>query len=192
MCYISIISNLSLRREFIFFMKTKNTNKSNILGFSLVEVMISLSILGILAAGISSAMLHARRLAESNIYESTALTVAIGFLEQIKNIDYDTVLSSINDPAGTPLLTKINLGDDQALFLNVENSIPNIVINVDANGNPTRQMQMWVTPEINDLEPLAANIKVLETKLTFKWKSLETDKNRTDIVRFVRSYVETF
>ncbi len=57
-------------------------------GYTLVELMVSLVILGIMSLGILNGMLQARRLTEGSIYLGTATTVAQGYIEQMKNMDY--------------------------------------------------------------------------------------------------------
>ena len=63
---------------------------------TLIEVMLALSVLAMVSLTILSSVLLSRRLAESNVYENTALTVTQGYLEQIKSMEYDEPLKDPN------------------------------------------------------------------------------------------------
>jgi len=56
--------------------------------FSLIEVVI-------LALGIASSIMTARYLAESNIYQNTSFTVAQGYMEQIKSMEYGILTNAL-------------------------------------------------------------------------------------------------
>ena len=66
-------------------------------GFSLVEMMIGMSILVIIAAGTISAIFVSRNLAERNIYDNTAFTVAQGYAEQVKSIEYGLLTNALDN-----------------------------------------------------------------------------------------------
>ncbi|WP_281398159.1 type IV pilus modification PilV family protein [Ruficoccus amylovorans] len=66
-------------------------------GFSLVEVMIGMSILVIVAAATTSAVFVSRMLAESSIYQNTSFTVAQGYVEQIKSIEYVLLTNALDN-----------------------------------------------------------------------------------------------
>ncbi len=72
--------------------------KKRMQGMTLVELMIAMAILSIFSITILSAVLLGRRLSEANIYENTALTVAQGYMEQIKSMEYDVVLECLASP----------------------------------------------------------------------------------------------
>lgn len=170
-------------------MTTCSTNQSRD-GLTLVEVMLAIALLGILSAGITSAIVQSRRLAETNIYESTAVTIAVGYLEQMRAMDYDSLITSINDPS-IPLPTKIDQGTNDPLFLNQRNE-KEVTINVDEHGNPDVTMTLAVYPELQNLEP-TTGLKAIQIKLSYEWVqpgSSTLISRRT--VRTVRSWVETF
>lgn len=56
--------------------------------FTLVEVMVAAVILTIVGLGTLTGLLQARKLTEGSIYVATATTVAQGYIEQIKNMDF--------------------------------------------------------------------------------------------------------
>ena len=73
-------------------------------GFSLVELIIAMCIFGMLALAFSLTTIYTRRAADAAVVESTSMTVASSYLEQLKSIDYEKVVSSIRD-ASVPLPT---------------------------------------------------------------------------------------
>lgn len=57
-------------------------------GMTLVEIMVAMSIMTIIGFGTISGLLQARRMTEGSIYQNTAATVAQGYIEQLKNMDF--------------------------------------------------------------------------------------------------------
>lgn len=74
----------------------KDSGKKSNTGYSLIEVMVSMSILAILALGMSSAIITARFMAESNVYQNTSFTVAQGYIEQIKSMEYGILTNALD------------------------------------------------------------------------------------------------
>lgn len=74
-------------------------------GFSLVEVMLSLFILGLTATAVLATVLTSRRLSETAIYENMAFTVGQSFLEQIKSMEFEDVQQAVADPTNRRLDT---------------------------------------------------------------------------------------
>jgi len=66
----------------------------SIRGMTLFEIMMATGIFTMMSAGIFATLLCARRLTESTIYENAATTIIQGYLEQLKNMNYSSLLSS--------------------------------------------------------------------------------------------------
>ena len=64
-------------------------------GFTLVEVMISLTIFALLAAGLMYSALHVRFSAEAAVRESIAVAIATGFLEQMSAAEFQNLSNRI-------------------------------------------------------------------------------------------------
>lgn len=100
-------------------------------GMSLLEVVISVAILTTVCLSVLAVFLQGRRVAEGNVFENTALTVAQGFIEQIKSMDYLVLLEVWGDPEANPIPTKGVAEDglggmdvvDEPLYLNQRNPI---------------------------------------------------------------------
>lgn len=67
-------------------------------GFTLIETMMAMFVLAILAATVVSSVFLTRRATERAVYDNMAFTVAQGFLEQYKSMDWDLLKQSIVDP----------------------------------------------------------------------------------------------
>ena len=70
---------------------------------TLVEVMFSMAILAMALMGILAIQMQSRRLTEGSVYQNTALTIVQGYLEQMKNIDLNTLLNA--DASGNPRIS---------------------------------------------------------------------------------------
>ena len=84
---------------------------------TLIEVMFALGIFSLLALGILRAFLQTRRLTEGSVYQSTAQTIAIGYMEQLKTTSINSIRNSSSGVAnlGTsfPILASFdNLTND--------------------------------------------------------------------------------
>lgn len=65
----------------------KSLNRKS--AFTLVEVMVASVILTITGIGVLTGLLQARKMTEGSIYVATATTVAQGYIEQIKNMEFN-------------------------------------------------------------------------------------------------------
>ncbi len=158
-------------------------------GFTIVEALIALAILGILAMAFTAGSLYTRRSAEANVYSSTALTVATGYLEQIKSIEYETLITSVLDPS-KPLETMVNQGTADPIYLD-RFTDKDVVLNEDEYGNPVQKMRISVKPEITDMEPITGQ-RILNISLTYRWTPVDTSTQQVRTLRTSRSYVPTF
>lgn len=164
-----------------------NTETSK--GFTLVEVMLAIVILAFIAIGISQNLVMTRGIAETNIRESTANAAASGYLEQIKSMDYERIMSSVRDP-DLPLPTVLSQGVADPIYLGqwMEKSI---IIDEDAQTGKERRMPFHLRLTVEDLED-SGNGSVLGVTLLFAWEDAKTGARRERSLRTMRSYVPTF
>lgn len=156
--------------------------KRNTSGFTLVEVMISLLILAIAAAGLVSFLIAIQYMAEDNLYESTALTVAISTLEQMKSMTTDNLENRMN--AGNfDLDTGAN--GIQTLTLDTTNqlSVP-IVTNTD---NP-KSIPIVLTPSIESI----AGDTGFWLRIQYQYNLPRNNRTRTEVIGCIRSRVNSF
>lgn len=178
-------------------------SSKSIAAFSLVEVMIGITIFSIVAAGVASATLLTSKIAYSNIYRNTAFTVAQGYGEQIKSIRYALLEEALEDSANHVIPTKsLSLGSGSTLQLDdplIFNTrvLKNIVVDVstDENGvSKERIMRMWITPRGRDLLDASDGLKALEITLDFEWEVIGQGIVRVheDAIKIVKTDVSEF
>ena len=151
------------------------------LGFTLVETMVTVTILTIAAVGFTSLLITVQYTAEDNLYESTALTVALGTLEQMKNsatrnlensqdiTSFDLVIDD-NDVT-TPLVL------DQVNILNVP---------VVTNAQVDKELPVSLIPRITTVN----NGFMLEVQ--YAYDHPQSGREKTMVVRCMRSNAPTY
>ena len=71
---------------------------------TLVEVLIALGILAVLSCSVISVTFQIRSNAEQAVYQNTALTLAQGYMEQIRHLDYTTLRAVAQDASSSVTL----------------------------------------------------------------------------------------
>ena len=168
------------------FMKGKNGATD---GFTLLEVMLAMAILALVAAGVTQNLLLTRGISESNIRDSTAMTAASGYLEQIKAMEYERILASVRDPS-TPLPTVLNQGDPDPIPLN-QWTTKMIVIDEDIASGIERTMPFHIRVGIDDLAG-SGDGSLLGVSVFFAWEDAKTGRRHERALRTMRSYVPNF
>ena len=172
-------------------------------GVSLVEILFSMVILAIFATTVLSGVLLGRRLAESNVYENTALTVTQGYLEQMKSMEYDQIITCLADntlPIPTKSVSAILTGqsieiDDPLYFGQVNDKEVMIDIRDLDTANPRPiTMDYELTITANNLDVGQTPIKALEITFDYRYMSPErgSPQWKNGSIRFVKSFVPTF
>jgi prepilin-type N-terminal cleavage/methylation domain-containing protein len=158
-------------------------------GFSLVEVMIAMGLLAMIAMGISQNLILTRGIAETNIREVTANSVISGYLEQLKSMQYERILTSVRDTS-KPLPTKLSEGQPDPLYLG-QWMTKTVVIDEDKNGNVERTMPLHVHVEIEDLAG-NGNGTSMAIEFEYAWEDARSGVRRDRSLRTMRSFVPTF
>jgi prepilin-type N-terminal cleavage/methylation domain-containing protein len=127
--------------------------------FTLVEVMIGLTVFALTAAGLSMLILHGRKLSETAVYKSSVNTAVYGFVEQINSMPYSRL-------EGATLPTKMDLDRNATLTVNEWNEV-----NLDINDTPTNEnddLPLEVRPIIRVLirDDLAPRYEI---ELDYRW-----------------------
>jgi hypothetical protein len=102
---------------------------------SLVEVMCSLFILGLVMLGLIGNFVQSRRVTEGAILHAAATALVYGMIEQIKDLDYATMLPNYeadpsvpkdanNQPTVTPPYIRLRLNQDKIVWLKVVHTTP--------------------------------------------------------------------
>jgi hypothetical protein len=179
-------------------MQTTKKIKNDLLGYSLLELMIGSGVFAIIAVAISASTALSSQMAVSNIYRNTAYTVAQGYSEQIKSIVFAEIKAALEDPANNNIPTVSlskgagtvsELSDPLTFGVRTEKTI---VVDIEEQADGTerdRTMQMWVTPLGLDLSTTAADMDAIEITLDFEWKL--SDQSITEIERGNLKIVKT-
>ncbi|MGK0239417.1 MAG: Tfp pilus assembly protein PilV [Candidatus Pelagisphaera sp.] len=169
-------------------------------GFSLVEIMISIGLLGLSGFGLIAGLLQSRQMTEAAIYQSTALTIAQGYVEQIKNMEFESL-----DEAALPTLfhegtadtltvsptpANPNLGDPNTDIPNTKS----IDINNTAENN-VDDMSMDIIVYVDNITDGSIGIGEAR-RVILKYEYIYSDGYRThtekNILYSVRSEVPTY
>lgn len=168
-------------------------------GFSLVEVMIGALILTMVGFGTLSGLLQTRRMTQGSINEGTAMTVAQGYLEQMKNMQF----SLLDDPEITEL---INQGVADTLRVSPVVSDPTVgagsdisnLKSLDINNTPdnaTDDLVLDIVLYIEDITNLASEVgeaRRIILRYSYTDNSIANGRTVTNTLVTVRSDVPTF
>jgi len=151
-------------------------------GFTLVEMMVGLTLLGVFMSGIFGSVRLSNLLAETNIYQLSASIAAQGYLEQIKSLPYEDVLLSAQDPANYPLNTIAPVYDSSLKVTVIEEPISLLsaampfekTINLDSRANGSlveMPMKMWIT--VTDKNTGSNPLNALEIKIVYSYQTAD-------------------
>jgi len=168
--------------------------------------MISVGILVIVAAGISSVTMLTSRIAYSNIYENTAYNITQAYAEQIKSINYSSIRSALDDPVNFDIPTEsLMLGtSDNSADLKIDDPLifgvpleKEVVVDIeeDEGGDfVERRMKMWILPTGTDLNGQTDCWDAIEVTLDFEWEVFDGSSNtrHSGQVKLVKTNVAEF
>ncbi len=102
----------------------RRTGSSRTRGLTLVEIMVALLLMASLMVGFITAFIQSRRVTESSVLHAAATSVVYGIIEQIKGLDYTTLLPNYEtDPfapaAKTPPYMRVRINQSTVVWLKV-------------------------------------------------------------------------
>lgn len=168
-------------------------------GVTLVEVMVALFILGIGFTSLFSGFLHSRRLAQGSIYQNTASTIALSYLQQIKSIEFvaldqNPIRGLMSEGANLSLTVSPNVADAS---VGANTDIAN-EFTIDTNNTPAIEeddMNLRIYLYLQDITDEANGI-AKSRRITIRYEAdfvaagyTQTFKN---VIRSIRSNVPTF
>lgn len=168
-----------------FFMKTpvmrnpRNAQLSRSL--TLVEIMISFSVLLAVATSLLYGFTISRRVAEGSIMQSITTDVAQGFLEQIKVMGYQSLKEVVNDPATKSLATYRPVVSGVSativpfpMFVDQDHIVP-VTMDIKQDGSES-SFEMTIRPEVKDLFVSPTNpLPAIEVILHYSYTSNAKD-----------------
>ncbi len=159
--------------------------------FSLVEMMVSLTILASLALALGLGIITARQMSESAVYQGLALSVATGYLEQIKVLDYAALEAACADPNDNPLQTMQDNNTADPLTAGMENT-KYVTLDVDEDGDATVKMKMKITPLLTNLNSGTNPLRAIDIKILYDWKVPGCRIRQERALRAVRSFTPSY
>jgi len=177
-------------------------------GLTLVEVMVALGVLAMLMLGLFAGLIQSRRLTEASIYQNSANTIIQGYIEQMKNMEFEelsrAVIPTRLDEATLDTLTPSALpviDPDTVVLGTVPLGVTDNIKTVDVNNTPTittddLTLHIWVWVQGLD-SPAAATLaqaRVLGITMIYVWEHRDGAQVRRFMgnVRTIRSFVPTF
>jgi prepilin-type N-terminal cleavage/methylation domain-containing protein len=172
-------------------------------GLTIVELMISIAIFAIMAAGVAATTMMTSQIAYENIYKNTAYMVVQSYAEQIKSIRFDEIRLALENPAEHDIPT-------QSLSLGTENSVQKlddslifgvpiekqIVVDIEEKDGKLseRTMRMTVTPSGQDLSSTTDCWDSIEVKLDFTWEVVGRNgtQEKDGVIRLVKTNVSEY
>ena len=182
-------------------------------GLTLVECMVSLSILAFMLLSLLQVLIHSRRTTEESIAQASTLTAIEGYMEQMKSMDYDDLPTSeatnpSSDPEVPTLLDQttsdtiyLSWGSPPATLPDTGSSPTGAVDNVrllDINNTPATEaddLKINIWTWVSDLTGTATDVESCKAiTLIYTWEFTDGARTRIhrNIVRSMRSVVPTF
>ena len=169
---------------------------------TLSEVMVAMALLSVISASTIAITFQIRSTAEQAIYQNTALTLAQGYMEQIRHLDYTTLKSVAQDSSSPPTvalpLENASGGTIAAVgggtFGNGSWSRESIYLDQNAAGQAIQQVPFEFRPVLTSLETVTSNVAsgvevVLFYRITYNFGVVRTINGS---IRSVRSSVPTY
>jgi prepilin-type N-terminal cleavage/methylation domain-containing protein len=152
-------------------------------GVTLIEVIISLAIVGTAAMGSLSALLFAYRMSEANLRQVTALAAARSVAEQISTLDFETL-------SGTTLPIDLPSSSTGTLTVNDWN---NRTVNFHATTSTADDLVLSLRPEVtrSNSSTLFSCAQII---VRFRWQETAffSPRTREDSITLVKSEVATY
>jgi len=160
---------------------------------TLVEVMIAMTLFSLVALGLLGATLQSRRIAELNVMESTAVTVAQGCMEQLKRMPYG-LLTSADLLLAHPEDTTDNIILTQGIWNRLDRAL-------DINNTPNTtaddliiEMRPAIIYMLTDASAPLIGTDCYEIFLDYRFQSrvFGTAKWHSGSLRLIRSFVRSY
>lgn len=159
-------------------------HRTSLEGFSLIELVVAMFVFTILAAGLSKSIIHTQQVAEDNLYEATALTVASSMIEQIKGVSYALLTAPIQVDGEDGINMLIGNGQTSDLILGEFNEL-DVPIVTNASGSTDKTMTLRVNPMIT----LMDNESGYWIEVEYEYDHPKTGRTRSHSLRNARSAV---
>lgn len=169
-------------------------------GVTLIEVMVAMMILGFSGLALLSGLMQSRRYTELAIHESTALTIAQGYIEQMKNMEFasldEATLPTLFHEGTADTLLVSPLATNPAVGNPATDLVNSKLIDIKNTPNDTSDdMNLDVVVYIEDLTDSTNQIGQARRAILrydFSFSDGYRTINSSDTLHAIRSEVPTF
>lgn len=161
-----------------------NPNRKEPLGFSLVEIVISMFILALFVLAFTKGLTYTKYTAEDNLYEATAMTVAVSIIEQMKGASLNLLENPPQKDGLSTFTMTVEGGENRDVNLDVVNII-SVPIVTEKDGAVAKEMELEITPSIHAMSSTPGYWLAVR----YSYKHPQTGRMRTAVVRNARSTV---
>ncbi|MGZ0707463.1 type IV pilus modification PilV family protein [Coraliomargarita sp. W4R53] len=161
-----------------------NFDRKQSAGFSLVEVVTSMFILALFILAFTKGLTYTKYTAEDNLYEATAMTVAVSTIEQMKGASLN-LLESPPKESGKEIFTMIVEGGQEHDIILDEVNVILVPIVTEKDGSIAKKMELEMTPSITPM----SSVSGYWLTIRYSYKHPSTGRVRTEVVRNSRSTV---
>lgn len=164
--------------------------------FTLLEVMLALTLFAMIAAGISAVGFQARRAAQANEQRQAVWSATEGLAEQIRGLTYAEVRRSLAEPEDEPLALLRPTGAESGpavepllLYAGQANAVPvRLESGLWGRAEGSREFEIEVVPALEDLVATGMGLDCVRVVLDVSWEErfLKMPVRRTYSVRFIK------
>lgn len=159
----------------------------------MVEMVVAMGILAMVSVGLISVTYQVRSTAEQAVYQNTALTLAQGYMEQLRSLDYTSLNTAAVSSQPLPLINASGTGvlDESGNPLNSGDwARETVYLDVNAAGQPTQPLRFRFRTV---LTRLTGNAIGVEITVFYEASHLAgITRSYTGSLRSVRSSVPTY
>jgi hypothetical protein len=161
---------------------------------SLVELVISMAVMTIVSVSVISVTFLIRSTAEQAVYQNTALTLAQGYLEQLRSLDYASLSAAATSSGNTLALINAagnTVRDEAGNLLNAGDWAREVVfLDVNTRGANIQPLTFRFRPVLTNMPSTAAGVEItVFFETTYNWGVTRTYRGA---LRSVRSSVPTY
>jgi hypothetical protein len=169
-------------------------------GVTLVELTISLGLLALLSVSVIAVTFQVRSMSEQVVYQNTALTLAQGYMEQIRHLDYTTLKAVSQDSSSSVTLPLDKTTGAQvtpvtgSFFGNGTWATETIYLDQNAAGAPIQPLTFRFRPVLTSLETATAGV-ASGVEITIYYQityNFGVTRSINGALRSVRSSVPTY
>jgi len=162
--------------------KTNMRSQSNASAFTLVEILISMVLFAVLAAGISQTILFMRHSSTAEAEAMSAFSVGSAYMEQLLALPYSVLRAA--EGGSTPITLIAGDGSDIQFVDGTTNSDSRMNFEINMLGRQTsRSKQIDVTIDITAI----TDEELLQLVVTYEWVNTHTGKTVTHDLRAIKN-----